>query len=102
MTNARRINAETALQNPLPPVGVRAGAGHGTGVAMLLPDWTRAVGGKDINDNPVIISISPNLLLQGAYSHAGIGGTNGAELAIPPGMVGANIDLFRLCFFLRR
>jgi hypothetical protein len=97
MTNARRSNAETALQNPLPQVGVRAGVGHGTGAAMPLPDWTRAVGGKDVNDNRVIISISPNLLLQGAYSHAGVGGINGAVLAIPLDMVGANIDLFQLC-----
>jgi hypothetical protein len=97
MTNARRSNAETALQNPLPQVGVKAGVGHGTGAAMPLPDWTRAVGGKDVNDNRVIISISPNLLLQGAYSHAGVGGINGAVLAIPLDMVGADINLAVLC-----
>lgn len=65
---------------------------------MPLPDWTRAVSGKDANADPVIIPISPNLLLQGAYSHAGVGGTDGAVLAIPQGMVGANIDLVKLCF----
>jgi hypothetical protein len=47
MTNATRsINAEKALQDPLPQVGAKATEGHGTGAAIPLLNWTWVVAGR--------------------------------------------------------
>lgn len=100
MTNATRsINAEKALQDPLPQVGAKATEGHGTGAAAAipLPNWTWVVAGRMPMPTLSLFRFRQNSFYGGVLPDS-VGGTNGAVLAIPPGMVGANINLTKFCF----
>jgi hypothetical protein len=93
LSDARRGNAETALQLPLPPAATQAIAGvHGAGVfAAPFPAWTRVVSGMDAAQQRVTITLPATLLLAGARTE------NGAIIDIPGNASGAEINLKKIC-----